>query len=146
MNNPKALKMVIAVLVVALLVSFHFLMRAFSDNFAWKQCIELSAPADGAMFAHLDFQSDKLRLYMISGERSDDKYSGTNDGPFEIWFPQYSASPYPMRYRVEQWVAGYNRSMRYRHEHPDKFLTTTNRRPNKALEPTATAPSVSTNK
>jgi len=140
MNNPKALKIVIAILAVAFLVSFHFLMRALSDNFAWKQCIELSAPVEGAMFAHLDFHSGKLRLYVISGERSDDKYSGTNDGPFEIWFPQYSASPYPMRYRVEQWVAGYNRSMRYLHEHPGEFLTTTNRRPNTALEPTPTAP------
>jgi hypothetical protein len=126
MNNPKALKIVIVILAVAFLVSFHFLMRALSDNFAWKQCIELSAPADGAMFAHLDFQSGKLRLFVISGEHSDDKYSGTNDGPFEIWFPQYHISPYPMRYRVEQWVAGYNRSMRYMHDHPDRFLSVTN--------------------
>ena len=127
MNNPKALKIVIAVLVVAFLVLFHFLARALSDNFAWKQCIELSAPADGAMSAHLDFQSGKLRLYVISGERSDDKYSGTNDGPFEIWFPVYSSWPYPIRYRTEQWVAGYNRSMRYLYEHPERFMTSTNR-------------------
>jgi hypothetical protein len=126
MNNPKVLKIIIAVLVVALLVSFHYLVRALVDDFAWKQCVELSAPADGAMFAHLDFQSGKLRLYVISGERSDDKYSGTNDSPFEIWFTQYSASPYPMRYRVEQWVAGYNRSMRYMYEHPERYSVGTN--------------------
>jgi hypothetical protein len=139
MNNPKTLKVVIVILAVAFLVSFHFLVRALVDNFAWKQSVELSAPAAGAMFAHLDFQAGKLRLYMISGERSDDKYSGTNDGPFEVWFPEYSASPYPMRYRAEQWVAGYNRSMRYMYEHPERFMNSTNRGINTAPEPVPTA-------
>ncbi len=32
-----------------------------------------------------------------------------------------------MRYSIEQEVQFYNRKMRYMQEHPDKFLTSTNR-------------------
>lgn len=98
MNNPKGLKIIVVILVVVFMVSFHFLVRALVANFDWQQCVELSAPLNGAMFARQDFQSGKLRLFVISGARSNDKYSGTNDGPFQIWFPPYQTSPYPMRF------------------------------------------------
>jgi hypothetical protein len=34
-----------------------------------------------------------------------------------------------MRYSAEQMVQFCNNKMRYRHEHPEEFLETTNRRP-----------------
>ena len=146
MNNPKALKIVIAVLVIALITSLGFLAHAFSQIWWWKQEVW---GLDGQVAAYRaldDFGAGKFRLFVISGERSDDKFSGTNDGPFQIWFPQYYTEIYPMRYSIEQQVRFYDDKMRYMQQHPERFLTTTNRRPNNALEPTATAPSVSTNK
>ncbi len=63
---------------------------------------------------------------MISGEQDGTKYSGTNDGPFEIWFPQYYPKNYPLRYQIEQMVAAYNDRMRYMQAHPQKNLIETN--------------------
>jgi hypothetical protein len=140
MNNPKALKIFCAVLIAALFTSLGFLAHAVWQNYWWKEEVYGLAGYMGSERALHDFRDGKLRLFVISGQRDDDKYSGTNDGPYQIWFPQYYTIVYPMRYSMEQQVEFYNQKMRYMHEHPDKFLETTNRRPNTALEPTPTAP------
>lgn len=125
-NNPTALKVVIAVLVVTLLTSLGFLVYARSQVFWWQEQVYGLAGYEGSTRALHDFQNGKLRLFVIAGERDHDEFSGTNDGPFQIWFPQYYTAIYPMRYSMEQEVEFYNGKMRYMHEHPDKFLTTTN--------------------
>jgi hypothetical protein len=130
MNNPKALKIVITVLAVALLTSLGFLAHALSQIWWWKQEVWGLDGQVAAYRALYDFGAGRLRLFMISGERSDDKFSGTNDGPFQIWFPQYYTAIYPMRYSIEQQVRFYDDKMRYMQQHPERFLTTTNRRPN----------------
>ncbi len=126
MNNPKTLKVVIAVLVVALFTSLGFLARALWRDSWWKMEVYGLAGYEGSTRALHDFRDGKLRLFVIAGERSNDKFSGTNDGPFQVWYPQYYTELYPMRYSIEQQVEFYNRKMRYMHEHPEKFLTTTN--------------------
>jgi hypothetical protein len=127
---PTALKICIAGLILSLCTSLGFLAHAVLLNWWWEAEVYGLAGYQGTERAMEDFRDGKLRLFVVAGERDDDKFSGTNDGPFQIWFPQYYATPYPMRYSVEQEVEFYNRKMRYMYEHPDKFLTSTNRRPN----------------
>jgi hypothetical protein len=140
MNNPTALKIYNVVLIIALFTSLGFLVHALWQNLQWKMQVETLAGYEGATRARHDFQAGRLRLFMIVGERSDDKFSGTNDGPFEVWYPQYFPEYYPFRYATTVMVTNYNERMRFLREHPDKSLETTNRRPNTALEPTPTAP------
>jgi hypothetical protein len=70
-----------------------------------------------------DFREGHLRLYCLGGENEKAKYTGTNDGPFEIWVPQfYPSLGRAHRYSTEQFIEFYNRKMQYMHTHPDKFL------------------------
>jgi hypothetical protein len=126
MNNPKTLKIVIAVLLVALFTSLGFLARELSRNFTWQLQVDSLARYEGSTRARHDFQSGRLRLFVLSGGRGDDKFSGTNEGPFEIWFPQYFPELKPFRYAAETMVTTYNDRIRYLHEHPERARVTTN--------------------
>jgi hypothetical protein len=126
MSIPTSLKVFIIALIIALFTSLGFLAHAVWLNVWWKEEVYVLAGYEGGTRALHDYQNGKLRLFKISGERDADKFSGTNDGPFQVWFPQYYTVVYPMRYSKEQEVEFYNRKMRYMHEHPEKFLTTTN--------------------
>jgi hypothetical protein len=69
-----------------------------------------------------DFRHGHLRLYRLGGEAKSATYTGTNDGPFEIWIPQfYPSLGRAERYSTEQFIEFYNRKMRYMHSHPDQF-------------------------
>ncbi|MEI6392581.1 MAG: hypothetical protein WCT12_15930 [Verrucomicrobiota bacterium] len=126
MNNPRALKIVIALLAVALCTSLGFLARALLTNFTWKLQVDSLAGYEGSTRATHDFQSGKVRLFVISGRRPDDEFSGTNDGPFQVWFPQYFSEIPTFRYAAETMVAAYNNRMRYMHEHPERYPVSTN--------------------
>ena len=126
MNNLKVLKIFSAILIVALCTSLGFLLHALLLNMMWKEEVHGLAGYEGSTRAEHDFRNGKLRLFVLAGERNDDKFSGTNDGPFQVWFPQYYPEFYPMRYSEEQQVEFYNRKMRYMHQHPGKFLDATN--------------------
>lgn len=72
-----------------------------------------------------DFHERHLRLYTLGGESEKAKYTGTNDGPFEVWIPQfYPSLGRAHRYATEQFVEFYNRKMHYMHDHPEKFVRT----------------------
>jgi len=74
-----------------------------------------------------DFRDGHLRLYRFGGESQMAKFTGTNDGPFEIWVPHfYPSLGRAHRYSTEQFIAFYNRKMRYMFSNPEKFSTTTN--------------------
>jgi hypothetical protein len=126
MNNPKSIKIFSAILIVALVTTLSFLIHAVLLNIMWKDEVYGLAGYEGSTRAEHDFRNGKLRLFVIAGERDDDKFSGTNDGPFQVWFPQYYPEFYPMRYSEEQRVEFYNRKMRYMQLHPEKFLDATN--------------------
>lgn len=126
MNKPRAPQIAIGVLVVALCASLGFLVRALSNNFVWKLQVDTLARYEGSTRARHDFQSGRLRLFVISGGRSEDKFSGTNDGPFEVWFPQYFPELSPFRYAADTMVAAYNDRMRYMHAHPERYPVSTN--------------------
>jgi hypothetical protein len=59
-----------------------------------------------------DFDAGKLRKYIIAGRSLEDKYTGTNEGPFQVWISHYfPEEPYPARFALEQEVAFYNAKM-----------------------------------
>jgi hypothetical protein len=112
-NNPRVLKIIISLLAIALVVSFVFLIYSHLwENSNWKDEVNSFATNQGYEKAKQDFQAGKLKKLVISGDHEEDKFSGTNDGPFEIWNPIYKSSwPYPWRYSVEMEVTGYNLGM-----------------------------------
>jgi hypothetical protein len=73
-----------------------------------------------------DFRDGHLRLYRFGGESETAKFTGTNDGPFEVWVPQfYPSLGRAHRYSTEQFIEFYNRKMHYMFSNPEKFRTTT---------------------
>lgn len=132
MNRLRALQIIIALLTLALLASLGFLGRALWRNYWWEQEVHGLASMAGVKEAMRDFQQSKLRLRTIQGENDRLKYSGSNDGPFEIWIPSFHPSlGYPHRFSTEQEVEYYNRKMRYMYAHPEKFAAPTNTGPQK---------------
>lgn len=117
-NNPRTLKAIITILTIALVVSFIFLIYSqLWENSNWKGQVNGLARFQGWEEAKEDFQAGKLKKLVISGDHEEAKFSGTNDGPFEIWNPIYMSSwPYPDRYSVEMEVVGYNLGMRSKSE------------------------------
>lgn len=127
MNNPKALKIVIALLTIALITSLVFLGRALWQNFWWEEEVHGHVGMVAARQALEDFQQGRLRLRVIDGENERLRYSGSNDGPFEIWVAPFRPSlGYPHRFATEQELKFYNGKMRYMYAHPERFLTATN--------------------
>jgi hypothetical protein len=127
MNNPKILKIVIAVLAIALVTSLLLFGRALRHKSPWEsEAVEL-ANFKGSERALCDFQAGKLRLFVLGAVSESDTYSGSNDGPFEIWIPQYFPPRGSVhRLSMERWIAIYNHQMRSMHDHPENFVTTTN--------------------
>lgn len=123
----KTSKVLVALLIIALITSLGFLGHALWRNFWWKQEAYGLAGMVATEQAMEDFQQGRLRLRVIQGENERLRYSGSNDGPFEIWIVQfYPSLGYPHHYSTEQQVEFYNRKMRYMHEHPEKFIALTN--------------------
>lgn len=117
-NNPKALKIIIATLTIALITSLGFLVHSqLWQNSNWKAEVGSLASIQGYEEADKDFQAGKLKVFVISGECHEDKYSGTNDGPFEVWTAEYYPSfSWPERYSIEEKIEAYNRHMRLKYE------------------------------
>jgi len=126
MKNPKALMAVIAILTVALFTSLGFLVRGVWRDFMWKQEVVGLVGQVVLYRGTADYQAGKLRLFVIDGENEHERYSGTNDGPFQIWVAQYYPSlGYSDRFITEQMVSLYNSRMRAMYEHPEKYFPKT---------------------
>jgi hypothetical protein len=109
-SNSQILKTVIAVLVIGLITFLGLWVHSqFWLNPNWKGEVNYFANVQGAEDAKKDFQASKLKLFVISGECHEDKFAGTNDGPFQVWIAEYfPQSTYPERYSVEQKIKAYN--------------------------------------
>ncbi|MBN9693942.1 MAG: hypothetical protein J0M24_27175 [Verrucomicrobia bacterium] len=119
--------LLVLTLVIALITSLGFLGRALWRNYWWEQEVYGLTGMVATTQAMEDFRHGKLRLRAIQGENDEPRYSGSNDGPFEIWIVQYYPSlPYPHHYSTEQQVEFYNRKMRHMHKHPENFVDQTN--------------------
>ena len=88
----------------------------------WVIQVDGLAKFAGTTSAKNDFEAGKLRLFAFSGERAIDTFSGTNNGPYEIWYSQYFTRDLryqPFRYSKEQMVKGYNEKMKALYEQPE---------------------------
>jgi hypothetical protein len=126
MNNPKSLKLIIAVLTIALFASLGFIRYAMLQIDEWKNQLRGEAQVRGLQAAESDYQAGKHRLYVIAGISDQIKYSGTNDGPYEIWNPPWEPEPYTVRFVIETKWAAYNEHMRNMVEHHWEILPATN--------------------
>jgi hypothetical protein len=127
MDSPRALKIVIARFTIAVLTSLGSLGRVLWRNYWWEREAYGLAGMVATKQAMEDFRESRLRLRVLQGENEHLRYSGSNDGPFEIWIPHfYPSLGYPHRFSTEQQVQFYNRKMRYMHEHSEKCAAATN--------------------
>lgn len=117
-DNPKTLKIIIANLTIALITLLGFLIHSQLWQISnWQSEVWSLAGSKGAEEAKQDFQVGKLKKKIIAGECAEDKFSGTNEGPFEVWTAQYyPALPWPYHYSVEQEIKSYNLRMRSLYE------------------------------
>ena len=117
-DNLKTLKRIIAVLIVVLIVLLGFLIHSqLWQNSNWKGEVASLASIQGYEEADKDFRAGKLKVFVISGECHEDKFSGTNDGPFEAWIAEYyPVFSWPERYSTEKKIEAYNRHMRFKYE------------------------------
>ena len=123
--RPSFLKILSILLSLALIICSVFLVRLYWQIYfigGWKDQVMLLAGSRGTRLALDDFRAGKLRLFELSGEQYNPKYSGRRDDGFEIWYPQF----HPIlglahRFSTEEFVKSYNDKMRYMHEHPAEF-------------------------
>ena len=119
-------KIIIALLLAALLASLAWSGYECWQNYFWKQSVRGLACYWGSARAERDFHEGKVRLFIIAGEHQSDIYSGTNDGLFQIWFPQYYSSPDSLRESAECMAAMYNSNMKSLCSHPAQTNAATN--------------------
>ncbi len=113
-DSPKILKLIIASLSVALIgVSGWLFHSQFWQNSNWQGETGSLAGEVGYLEADKDFYAGKRHVFTIAGECPEDRFSGTNDGPFAVWNPSFDPTwPYPSRYAIEKQIESYNRHMR----------------------------------
>ena len=88
----------------------------------WRDEVYALSGANAAQQAMDDFRQNKLRLYVLGQANDKRHFTGSNDGPFEIWMPVYYPElGHAHRYSTEQFVEFYNRKMVYMHSHSNKF-------------------------
>lgn len=125
-HNPTSLVILIACLTAALLTSLVFLGRALWRNYWWEMEAYGLAGMVATREAMTDFSKGRLRLRAVQGENEQLRYSGSNDGPFEIWIPHfYPSLGYPHRFSTERQVEFYNRKMRHMLDNPEEFSAKT---------------------
>jgi hypothetical protein len=101
----------------------------------WRDQVYGSTGALASRQALDDFRQGRLRLYQLAGESNAAKYTGTNEGPFEVWVADfYPSLGRAHRYAKEQFVEFYNRKMRYMHEHPERFQESSGAQPDGAAK------------
>jgi hypothetical protein len=124
--KPPASYFVVGLLVVVLLGSAVLIGWGYWQIYGiggWRDQLYASEGAVASSRALDDFRDGHLRLYTLGGEAEKATYTGTNNGPFEIWIPCfYPSLGRAHRYSTEQFIEFYNGKMKYMHEHPDKFL------------------------
>ena len=156
MNSPKTLRIAVTVLCIALVVTLGVLIWAFWQLHIWREAVDTVADEAGSEWATISIRGDHFMIYELSVGVAETngmpEFSGRRDGPFEVWLaPDYTDLAAPFRYAQRKEIEAFNSHMRFLYKHPQFYrkesgVTNTTSRPNTALEPTATAPSVLTNK
>jgi hypothetical protein len=124
--KPRVFYFITGLLLVVLLGSAVLIAWGYWQIYGiggWRDQLYASEGAVASRQALDDFRAGHLRLYSLGGESEKATYTGTNDGPFEIWIPHfYPSLGRAHRYSTEQFIEFYNRKMRYMHGHPGEFL------------------------
>jgi len=126
--KPRATYVIISVLAILLLSAASVILWYRWQIYGiagWRDQLYEAEGSVASRQALSDFREGHLRLYTLGGENEHPKYTGTNEGPFEIWILHfYPALGGAHRYSKEQFIEFYNRKMRYIQAHPDKFQQT----------------------
>jgi hypothetical protein len=124
MKTP-ASRIIIAGLGIALLGCILLIAWGYWQIYGiggWRDQVYGAKGALASSEALKDFRRGHLRLYQLAGETESSRYTGTNDGPFEVWIAQfYPSLGRAHRYATEQFIEFYNRKMRYMYAHPERF-------------------------
>jgi hypothetical protein len=108
MRSSKAIRIAVALLSLGLICAVGFLVHAVRQNAAWEANIHELAGYKGVHRAMTDFDAGRLRIYVLSGRNLEDKFTGTNEGPFEVWISHcFPEEPYPARFALEKGVSSY---------------------------------------
>ena len=124
MNSTNVVKVLCVCLIFSFFGTLGFLSYCVWENVWWKYEVTNLASYEGATRARQDFQAGKLRLFEITGKYDRDTFTGSNTGPFQVWYVMYSTNlPYPLRYSTEEMVMGYNARMRLMQKEPARYLS-----------------------
>ena len=126
MTKSGSQKVIIVALVTFLGISLLLLGRAYWQIYGYREEIFGLSGMVATEQAIDDFRAGKLRLLKLNGENDKLKFSGQQDGPFEIWYPLYlPILGEAHTFATQQYIEFYNRKMEYMHKHPEKFLQKT---------------------
>jgi hypothetical protein len=122
-RNIKASVCGLLVAVVACAAALGYVLW---QNHLWKESASGMAEFYGVALAKDDFRAGKLQLLVVVDERGVGSFRGSNDGPFRVSALSSAPYDYPSRYAAARVVESYNRKMRALHDHPERFIASTN--------------------
>ncbi len=123
--KPANAKMTMAVLSVVLVVAVGLCGYERWQIHQWKALVSGLARVQGVFRANQEYKQGKLQLFAVH-DFLDIRTSVTNEGPFKVLPFGYHPKEFQGRYVAEAFVEGYNERMRTFHEHPERWVTTTN--------------------
>jgi len=129
MATMRTLKISIACLCVALVVSAFYLSRAYRPVYGaggWRDQVSALSETLASQQAVDDFCAGELRLLKLNGRNDRLRFSGQYDGVYQLWTPRYHPETgVAHRFQREEYVWAYNRKMRYMYDHPDTVKLST---------------------
>ncbi len=94
------------------------------ENHLWKEQVRSLAALHGVARAKEDFETGKLRLFVLEDRLGAAAFRGSNEGPFKV--EVFSTLPFtaPSRYAGAYVVEWHNRRMREFQAHPERWVST----------------------
>ncbi len=88
----------------------------------WRDEVYGLSAYEAGRQAQDDYNGKQLRLYVFGANSEKEYFTGTNDGPFEVWVVQFlPLLGQANRYSTSHFVQIYNRKMRYMYEHRERL-------------------------
>ncbi len=123
MNMPST-KITVWALLAALTACMTFLGYALWQNHLWKEQVRSLAALHGVARAKEDFQTGRLRLFVLEDQDGAGTFRDSNDGPFKV--EVFSAFPFdaPSHYAAACVVEWHNKRIREFQTHPERWVST----------------------
>ena len=117
MESLKKMKIAVAVLGIALLVSLGVLAWMLLQIRIWRDTVDSVADQAGGQWALACFRADKFMIYKMDVGTAETNgmpiFSGQRDGLFEVWlWPDYPELSMQSRYAQRKVMEAFNSSMR----------------------------------